>query len=40
MIISNGYGDFECETFRIADMGDTQVHELDDLFTAMDGFFA
>jgi len=40
MIISNGYGDLKGKTFRIAHMGDTQMHELEDLFTAMDGFFA
>ena len=40
MIISNGYGDLKGDTFRIAHIGDTQIHELDDLFIAMDGFFA
>jgi predicted phosphoserine aminotransferase len=40
MIISNGYGDLKGKTFRIAHMGDTQMHELEDLFAAMDGFFA
>ena len=40
MIISNGYGDLKGKTFRIAHMGDTQPHELSELFAAMDGFFA
>ena len=40
MIISNGYGDLKGKTFRIAHMGDTQLHEMDELFAAMDGFFA
>jgi predicted phosphoserine aminotransferase len=40
MIISNGYGDLKGKTFRIAHMGDTQMDELETLFTAMDGFLA
>jgi predicted phosphoserine aminotransferase len=40
MIISNGYGDLKGKTFRIAHMGDTQMHELEELFAVMDGFFA
>lgn len=40
MIISNGYGDLKGKTFRIAHMGDTQMHELEELFGVMDGFFA
>ncbi|RIK24470.1 MAG: aminotransferase [Anaerolineae bacterium] len=40
MIISNGYGDLKGKTFRIAHMGDTQMNEMEELFTAMDGFFA
>ena len=40
MIISNGYGDLKGKTFRIAHMGDTQMHELEELLAAMDGFFA
>ncbi len=40
MIISNGYGDLKGKTFRIAHMGDTQMHELVELFEVMDGFFA
>ena len=40
MIISNGYGDLKGKTFRIAHMGDTQMHELEQLLAAMDGFFA
>ncbi len=40
MIISNGYGDLKGKTFRIAHMGDTQMHEMEELFVAMDGFFA
>src|SRR5690606_36071690 len=35
MIISNGYGDLKGKTFRIAHMGDTQMHELEELFAAM-----
>ncbi len=38
MIISNGYGDLKGKTFRIAHMGDTQMHELETLFAAMDEF--
>lgn len=40
MIISNGYGDLKGKTFRIAHMGDTQLADLEELFAAMDGFFA
>lgn len=40
MIISNGYGDLKGKTFRIAHMGDTQMHELEELLAVMDGFFA
>ena len=40
MIISNGYGDLKGKTFRIAHMGDTQMQDLEELFAAMDGFFA
>lgn len=40
MIISNGYGDLKGKTFRIAHMGDTQMHELETLFAAMDEFLA
>lgn len=40
MIISNGYGDLKGKTFRIAHMGDTKMHEMEELFAAMDGFFA
>lgn len=40
MIVSNGYGDLKGKTFRIAHMGDTQMNEMEELFTAMDGFFA
>jgi predicted phosphoserine aminotransferase len=39
MIISNGYGDLKGKTFRIAHMGDTQMEDLETLFTAMDSFF-
>lgn len=38
MIISNGYGDLKGKTFRIAHMGDIQMHELDTLLAAMDEF--
>jgi predicted phosphoserine aminotransferase len=40
MIISNGYGDLKGKTFRIAHMGDTQLADLEELFAAMDSFFA
>jgi len=40
MIISNGYGDLKGKTFRIAHMGDTQMHELETLFAGMDEFLA
>lgn len=40
MIISNGYGDLKGKTFRIAHMGDTQMHELEELLAAMDEYFA
>ncbi len=40
MIISNGYGDLKGKTFRIAHMGDTQMHELEELYAAMDEFLA
>jgi predicted phosphoserine aminotransferase len=38
MIISNGYGDLKGKTFRIAHMGDTQMHEMEQLFAAMDDY--
>src|SRR5699024_10723343 len=28
MVISNGYGDLKDRTFRIAHMGDTQIHDI------------
>ena len=40
MVISNGYGDLKGKTFRIAHMGDTQMDELETLYTAMDEFLA
>ncbi len=40
MIISNGYGDLKGKTLRIAHMGDIQMYEMEELFAAMDGFFA
>jgi predicted phosphoserine aminotransferase len=40
MVISNGYGDLKGKTFRIAHMGDTQMHELETLYVAMDEFLA
>lgn len=40
MIISNGYGNLKGKTFRIAHMGDTQMHELETLFAAMDEFLS
>jgi predicted phosphoserine aminotransferase len=38
MIISNGYGPLKGKNFRIAHMGDTQIHDLEELFGAMDEF--
>jgi aspartate aminotransferase-like enzyme len=38
MIISNGYGPLKGKNFRIAHMGDTQMEDLEALFTAMDEF--
>jgi predicted phosphoserine aminotransferase len=40
MIISNGYGSLKGKTFRIAHMGDTQIHEMKDLFAAMDEYLS
>jgi len=40
MVISNGYGDLKGKTFRIAHMGDTQMADLETLYTAMDEFLA
>lgn len=40
MIISNGYGELKGKTLRIAHMGDIQMYEMEELFAAMDGFFA
>ena len=31
MMISNGYGDLKDKTFRIAHMGDTQIHDIEEL---------
>lgn len=38
MIISNGYGPLKGKNFRIAHMGDTQIEDLEELFTAIDQF--
>jgi predicted phosphoserine aminotransferase len=40
MIISNGYGTLKGKNFRIAHMGDTTMDDMNDLFAAMDDFFA
>lgn len=40
MIISNGYGPLKGQNFRIAHMGDTQMHELEELLATMDQFLA
>lgn len=40
MIISNGYGSLKGKNFRIAHMGDTQIEDLEVLFTVMDDFIA
>ena len=38
MRIANGYGDLKNKTFRIAHMGETQMHHIDDLLEAFDTF--
>jgi predicted phosphoserine aminotransferase len=38
MRISNGYGDLKNKTFRIAHMGETQMHHIDELLDAFDTF--
>jgi aspartate aminotransferase-like enzyme len=38
MIISNGYGPLKGKNFRIAHMGDTQMHDLEQLLAAIAGF--
>jgi predicted phosphoserine aminotransferase len=40
MIISNGYGTLKGKNFRIAHMGDTQMADIERLFTAIDEFLA
>jgi predicted phosphoserine aminotransferase len=40
MIISNGYGPLKGKNFRIAHMGDTQMHELKELLATIDQFLA
>lgn len=40
MIISNGYGPLKGKNFRIAHMGDTQFHELEELLATIDRFLA
>jgi len=40
MIISNGYGKLKGQNFRIAHMGDTTQADMEELFAAMDEFFA
>lgn len=38
MIIANGYGDLKNKTFRIAHMGETQMHHVDELLEAFEDF--
>ena len=38
MRIANGYGDLKNKTFRIAHMGETQMHHIDELLEAFDTF--
>jgi aspartate aminotransferase-like enzyme len=40
MIISNGYGALKGKAFRIAHMGDLQMADMEELFVALDQFFA
>jgi predicted phosphoserine aminotransferase len=40
MIISNGYGSLKGKAFRIAHMGDLQMADMEELFAALDAFFA
>ena len=38
MIIANGYGELKNKTFRIAHMGETQMHHIDELLEAFEEF--
>jgi aspartate aminotransferase-like enzyme len=38
MRIANGYGDLKNKTFRIAHMGQTQMHHVDELLAAFETF--
>jgi aspartate aminotransferase-like enzyme len=38
MRIANGYGDLKNKTFRIAHMGETQMHHINELLDAFDTF--
>jgi predicted phosphoserine aminotransferase len=38
MRLSNGYGDLKNKTFRIAHMGETQMHHVDELLEAFEAF--
>ncbi len=40
MIISNGYGVLKGKNFRIAHMGDLQMADMEELFAALDEYFA
>lgn len=40
MRLSNGYGELKNKTFRIAHMGETQMHHIDELLEAIDAFLA
>jgi aspartate aminotransferase-like enzyme len=40
MIVSNGYGKLKGQNFRIAHMGDLTPADMEELFAAMDEFFA
>jgi aspartate aminotransferase-like enzyme len=38
MRIANGYGDLKNKTFRIAHMGETQMHHIDELLEAFETY--
>jgi len=40
MRIANGYGDLKNKTFRIAHMGETQMHHIEELLEAFEAFLA
>ena len=40
MRIANGYGDLKNKTFRVAHMGETQMHHIEELLEAFEAFLA